>query len=1114
MNGALLVESNLQNTRHGISTPARMDGRLIISTSGNSKEILLGKQSRTEIGGEDFRQIQIGNLPSGTPLHAVIEWDWTQSNWSIIKHPSSECPIQMGGGELADSIPFPLIHQSTIWIGQLEMRFERVLAEPVLDGEPVSSVDTKAFDTLIVGRGPAKGDLEPGCRRLCLDAEDLGISSRHVVIENRGGRFQIRDESKFGAFLNGSAFGREDLVYGDRFRVGDYVFEFLVSRIRRVDHDLGGSIQARSLRKIVGKRVVILDNINLDIRPGEFVGILGGSGQGKSTLMNALCGINPATQGKVWINGVEISDRTAMMAAGIGYVPQDDIVHRELTVCEAVKRSALLRLNLPEHAIDDLINRVLRNLGLEEHRGKRIRNLSGGQRKRVSIATELLSRPSVLFLDEPTSGLDPSMESELMGWLQNLSDTGTTVICTTHVLENAHLFDRLLVVQGGRVIFSGDHMEMREHFLSRGRTETGSTDGSIASQSMGGKKLASLVKVYEELERTIRTAEDWERQYLESRFCKPISKEIRTKAHRRKRDRTREVGSLVTLWNLIVRQWLVLKAAPLNVLFLMAQAVLIGLMVGWVAEGVVLRGFLAVVATLWFGCSNGAQQIVGELPIFRRERVSGQGLNPYVFSKFLFLTSLTSIQAVILILVIFGSSHLFHDQGLAEGKDVRLEEELVRRLFPEPAKKAKPGASETDPTQSGNLIEPMVSGRQGDDASILRVELVRDFPGTFTLEGVPNVRFTVANPKEDWISGATAWLPTGQRIKLPDLPLPDYPPGGITATSVKPGAAESPFAPGAWSKLGRNSRDLWTPGGKMVCSQTNQVFALPHKLPAWPTETYRFRLALGFLRFFSLEDAFLDSGKSPERPQIEDLSLPRTLALTLGLKLITLLLTACVGVAIGLTISALVQNETQAVMWVPLVLIPQILFGGFVVTVPEMPESVRFASRAVPSFAAQRAMDVSHVFGRIVPKMTNETKMPVFSEGVQEEVTWTEGDRTITERYDKEIGENTSWQNLLVVPDLVGKRQVEKSEKRFGVNSSGFLEPFRKESSAQYTDFIEKKDIPSTVDHRKDTRPGYVHQTRFEYFGEAQIALATLGIWLLGCYSVILAGLISKQTGK
>lgn len=1066
-------------------------------------EFALPKDTPFEIGGSDATRVSFGNLPHGVPLLATIEWVRAQSKWFIKKQLGSSCSISFEGGELPDSVPYLLIPQTIIKIGDCEVTFVRRLAAPTIEGISVDSIPVRDTGKIVFGRG--SGEAEAGVIRVCLDADDLSISQkRHAEIETDRGQTGITDASKAGMLLNNSPFKKESLVYGDRFSIGDYVFEYLATRIRRVDQSPLGSVQARGLKKTVGGGLTILENINLDVNPGEFVGILGGSGQGKSTLMNALCGINPATEGKVWINGVEIADRAAMLAAGVGYVPQDDIVHRELTVIEAIRRSALLRLNLRGAALDALIDRIIQNLGLQSHREKRVRDLSGGQRKRVSIAAELLSRPSVLFLDEPTSGLDPWREFELMGWLQSLTLTGITVICTTHVMENAHLFNRLLLVQGGRVVFSGGHMAMREHFLSRWGGNPGSSTDAGSSQSSASRKLASMVKVYEEIETGNRSAAEWERLFVESKHYKPVDSEIRNTGARPSLDSSRRVGPMKTLWHLIARQWLVLKADRLNILFLLAQAVVIGILVGWVADSIVLRSFLAVVATLWFGCSNGAQQIVGELPIFRRERVSGQGLNPYVFSKFSFLTTLTALQSVVLLLVIYGSSHLFYERSFEEGKEDKFQKELARRLFPLTS-------------QNTSLIEAKVAGTEGSGGGSLPVaELVPDRHGLFTLPGFPNQLFTV--PAGEWQPNAERMLPTGERFRLPPN-LPDYPDGGIQAASARPGCVESPFAKDAWSQV---SRDLWKPGSPVRCEHTGLIFYLPKKLPAWPTETLRFRALGALIRYFELSDAFLDSGRSDERPELKDMPISRLLCFSLGLKIVTLMMTAFVGVAIGLTISALVQNGTQAVMWVPLVLIPQILFGGFVVKVPDMATSVRASCRVVPSFLAQRSMDVSHLFARIVPKVTNQSKMPIFTDGADDEIKWEieqDGEKIpVTERYIKEAAENVSWQNLLVLPEKVGRRLIEERIVRLRVSPDKRIVDVSGYPRRDYTGWGSSTrsytESDETVDRRDDVKLAYSHQNRFEYYGEAQMALAGLGAWLLACYSVILAGLYFKQTGK
>jgi hypothetical protein len=208
------------------------------------------------------------------------------------------------------------------------------------------------------------------------------------------------------------------------------------------------------------------------------------------------------------------------------------------------------------------------------------------------------------------------------------------------------------------------------------------------------------------------------------------------------------------------------------------------------------------------------------------------------------------------------------------------------------------------------------------------------------------------------------------------------------------------------------------------------------------------------------------------------------------LKLSALMGAAAVGVAIGLTISAIVRTETQAVMWVPLVLIPQILFGGFVVTRPEMTQSVRIASEFIPSYCAQRMMDVGGLYGQTTPRMTNRTKYPVFltPTGEQEEVKWTEGGTEHSEKYDKVSDWNVSWQNLVVYPKSVGEHhnvyRIQRGVKKYD----------------------------ESTEQRNDVR--YPMGTLYRFAGPAWNSVFMLCGWIVVCYGVTVWGLIGKQKGK
>jgi ABC transport system ATP-binding/permease protein len=228
------------------------------------------------------------------------------------------------------------------------------------------------------------------------------------------------------------------------------------SRVRLDAHEL--SVQAGSRR--------ILDAVSLCLPPGSFTALIGPSGAGKSTLLGALCGARPADGGRVLLNGHDLYQEFAALKSGLGYVPQEDIVHRELTVFRCLDYTARLRLP-PDTSAEERARRVdevMATLELGERRDTPIHRLSGGQRKRVSIATELLTEPGLLFLDEPTSGLDPGLEEALMLMLRELAYKGKTVALVTHTLDNIHLCDAVALLVDGRLAFYGPPADSRTYF--------------------------------------------------------------------------------------------------------------------------------------------------------------------------------------------------------------------------------------------------------------------------------------------------------------------------------------------------------------------------------------------------------------------------------------------------------------------------------------------------------------------------------------------------------------------------------------------------------------------------------------------------------------------------
>jgi ABC-type multidrug transport system ATPase subunit len=195
----------------------------------------------------------------------------------------------------------------------------------------------------------------------------------------------------------------------------------------------------------------ILNMVELTLHPGEMCALIGPSGAGKSTLIKALLGLNEPDDGSVTMASRPVSE-----LGQLGYVPQDDALHRGLTVERELSYAAELRMpDSGAEARRARVAEVVRQVGLEDRVDVRIRRLSGGQRKRVSVALELLTGPPLLILDEPTSGLDPGLEARTMALLSEVADTGRIVLVATHAMESLERADALCVLVGGRVAFFG-----------------------------------------------------------------------------------------------------------------------------------------------------------------------------------------------------------------------------------------------------------------------------------------------------------------------------------------------------------------------------------------------------------------------------------------------------------------------------------------------------------------------------------------------------------------------------------------------------------------------------------------------------------------------------------
>ncbi|RYD34146.1 MAG: ATP-binding cassette domain-containing protein, partial [Verrucomicrobiaceae bacterium] len=509
---------------------------------------------------------------------------------------------------------------------------------------PAPGAPSAVFRGRQVSEIPIAGGLAFGTGRDAdIQLADPSLSPVQARIEAVASGFEVVDTGRTGSQVNGKYFERHPLVIGDLLQFGEadfFVFDGFA--LRPVRDGLGCGLQAHGIDVSGGRaRGLILQSASFDARPGQFVGIIGPSGAGKTTLLRSLLGLQGISAGTILLDGQDLR-RIESPSSYFGYVPQQEIVHLELTARQALHYSALLRLprRTPRREMEKLITALTGRLGLQQHLDTRAGRLSGGQLKRLSVCVELLSRPPLLFLDEPTSGLDPESETELMQQLQELSYTGCTVVCTTHLMENVYLTSSLEVVMAGRdsqgrptpgrTVFRGKPRLARELFNVR-----------------------TLSKLYHQLKEA--TPEHWQRLYHEKTGQSltepppPPPGPPRTTAPPRRARRRFPVPIL------LARQWRILRSDWKNLFLLIGQPVLIAGLIAMAATGEHASDkklFLAAIAVLWLGCGNAAPELVRERSIFRREQFVGLGAFPYLLSKFLGMGCVTGLQALLLFLIL------------------------------------------------------------------------------------------------------------------------------------------------------------------------------------------------------------------------------------------------------------------------------------------------------------------------------------------------------------------------------------------------------------------------------------------------------------------------------
>ncbi len=492
------------------------------------------------------------------------------------------------------------------------------------------------------------------------------VSRYHAVIEQFGARFRLRDlNSDNGTFVNGQRVEKEMWIQeGDEIHIASFRMVFQEDGISHFDEAGNIRLDALRIEKWYTKEANILKGVSISIYPKEFVALVGASGAGKSTLMNALTGFNPANGAKsrVLVNGKNLYTHMDEYRSEMGYVPQEDIIHRELTVYRALDYAAQLRMpaDTSKKERHRRILEVLDELGLERQRNNLMTALSGGQRKRVSIGVELLTKPGLFFLDEATSGLDPGTETEMMELLRDLADGGRTVILVTHATKNVMMCDQVVfLAKGGYLAFYGPPNEALEYF-EQYRTP----------EERRYKEKVEFDDIYSLIEKR-GAPEEWGQRFKQSaQYQRYVAGRLQELQEQRRTPTPRPVARPKHKRQVSAfRQFLILSARNLRIIaqdkvglaLMLAVAPMIGLMdFIWSKDLFDLAaGDAARIITMFFmmgligiltGAISSVREIVKEADIYRRERTVVLKLTPYILSKVWVGVILAAYQSAIFVL--------------------------------------------------------------------------------------------------------------------------------------------------------------------------------------------------------------------------------------------------------------------------------------------------------------------------------------------------------------------------------------------------------------------------------------------------------------------------------
>ena len=635
------------------------------------RDVIVGRDHSCDIG---FHDIDPDDLTLISRVHAILRFD--NSKWVVVD--KSQNGIYVGG---ARATLVPIHDRMTITLGSPrgpQLTFRVATSAPpsrprTADEPPGTSPKTTAFrpagpppprrtqtrprlrppgpqthpsrplprpapprtagprDTTTVGRAKTN----------TIVVDDALASRVHAVLETSAAGLEIRDNnSSNGTFVNGTLITRAAMLqHGDVVTIGNT--DLLATGSTLVPQPAAlrtSGLTAHGLALTIDGRQLLKD-VSFTAKPGTLTAVIGPSGAGKSTLVKLIGGALPRSAGVVAFDGHDVHAEYASMRSRIGVVPQDDVVHRQLTVEQALSYAAELRLP-PDTSIEDrrqVVERVLDELELTPHKKTRVDKLSGGQRKRASVAMELLTGPSLLILDEPTSGLDPALDRQVMTMLRRLADAGRVVIVVTHSLTYVSMCDQLLLLApGGKTAFADPPSQIG---AAMGSTDWADIFARVSTDPDG-------------VHRAFRARHPAApRRPPPTAGAAPLGKPPRT-------SRWRQVGTLAR------RQARLMTADRGYFAFLALLPFVLGVLSLAVPGSTGLGNanstapeepidilILLNIGAVFMGTALTVRDLVGERMIFQRERAVGLSASAYLMAKVLVFSAAALIETAVMVVI-------------------------------------------------------------------------------------------------------------------------------------------------------------------------------------------------------------------------------------------------------------------------------------------------------------------------------------------------------------------------------------------------------------------------------------------------------------------------------